>query len=61
LFDNIHPNWFAIIAAVFVSMARVLYQFALAHLNPKMITVLVNVVSLIFAINTYIFSDGVEK
>lgn len=56
-----HPNMLALIAAFFVAIARMLYQKALGRINPNVITVLVNGISVLFAIFFYQMGPGVEQ
>jgi len=61
LLNNIHPTMLALIAAFFISIARMLYQSALGRINPNLMTALVNGVSIIFATFFYLMSPGVER
>ena len=61
LLESIHPNMLALIAAFFISIARMLYQSALGRINPNVMTALVNGVSILFAASFYLMSPGVAR
>jgi transporter family protein len=61
LLENIHPNILALLAAFLIAIARMLYQSALSRINPNVITALVNLVSVFFAVIFYQMSTGVER
>ncbi len=61
MLENIHPNILALIAAMFIAVARMFYQSALTRLHPTVLTFLVNFVSIPFAALFYWMGSGVER
>jgi uncharacterized membrane protein len=61
LVDFLHPNLSALIAAFFIAVARVLYRTALSRLSPGPTALVINIVSVHFAIAYYHLEGGLEN
>ena len=58
---DIHPNLLALLSALFIAAARMLYQSALGRISPDAVTVLVNFVSVLFASAFYRMGAGADR
>lgn len=55
MFDSIHPNIFALGSAFLIATARIFYQKSLGLMNPTLVVLIANIVSLFFATGMFLF------
>ncbi len=60
MLEALHPNLLSFLAAIFVAIAQVMFRLALNHLSPAFTTMMMNLISAIFAIGLYAIGGGVR-
>jgi transporter family protein len=61
LIESIHPNYLALISAVFTAFAQVLFGNALRRISPGVASIIANTVIFIIAAGFYAAGGGVEN